>query len=342
MKKGLLIYPHNDANVFNIGDYIQSLAAKQFIGAPDEYINRESMNLERNEDIALIANGWYMHHPENWPPNEKIKPLYVALHINKLAEDRLLSTESINYFKKIGPIGCRDYYTTNKLLGKGVDAYFSGCLTLTLGNTYKNKGKDNTNIYFTDLNSHAAPSLKFYLKCIYNFVFKHSLIKEIQKRKEKCGIKSKKKNIVAFYSTFSNIIEDELFLNAIYKEQEIQDTFNSEEEKFQYADELLKVYSEARFVITSRIHCALPCLAMGTPVLFVHNENLGIVHNCRMDGLVQLFRTINIKGDKVKCELLSKGKKISNNFLFSNKEDYKILLDKLKHTCRDFVIAITE
>ena len=35
------------------------------------------------------------------------------------------------------------------------------------------------------------------------------------------------------------------------------------------AERLLSLYAGARCVITSRLHCALPCLALGTPVLFI-------------------------------------------------------------------------
>jgi Polysaccharide pyruvyl transferase len=39
--------------------------------------------------------------------------------------------------------------------------------------------------------------------------------------------------------------------------------------KLQYARELLEFYRDnARLVITSRLHCALPCIAMGIPVVF--------------------------------------------------------------------------
>lgn len=340
MKKGLLIYPHNASNIFNIGDYIQSIAARQFLGEPDEYINREYLNENREDPVAIIANGWYMHRPNNWPPNENIKPLFVALHINKLAEDKLLSPKSIDYFKSNEPIGCRDFYTTNKLLEKGVEAYFSGCLTLTLGKTYRNENRENTRIYFTDLNSHLAPSFKFYLKCLLNGIIKFPLIRKIQKRKAEFGIICKFRNVVAFYSTFAKVFEDSLFLDAIYKEQEIVDNFDSEEKKFKYADELLREYSRARFVVTSRIHCALPCIAMGTPVLFVHNENLGFIHNCRMDGLVQLFRTITIKGDDIECELLTNKRKISKEFIFNNKNDYRILAERLEKKCNEFVKSV--
>ena len=38
------------------------------------------------------------------------------------------------------------------------------------------------------------------------------------------------------------------------------------------ARELLKIYSEAELVITSRLHAMLPCLAFGTPVVFTNRD----------------------------------------------------------------------
>ena len=38
-----------------------------------------------------------------------------------------------------------------------------------------------------------------------------------------------------------------------------------------YAKKVLeKYYNEAKLVITSRIHSAMPCIAMGIPVIFIH------------------------------------------------------------------------
>ena len=43
----------------------------------------------------------------------------------------------------------------------------------------------------------------------------------------------------------------------------------STETKFRLARELLDIYrDQARLVITTKLHCALPCIAMGIPVIF--------------------------------------------------------------------------
>ena len=343
MKKGLLIYPNSQNKIFNIGDYIQSIAARQFMGEIDEYIDREKMNDEREDEVALIANGWYMHHPENWPPNNKIRPHFVALHINKLAEKKLFSPESINFFRQHEPIGCRDYYTTKNLQDRGINAYFSGCLTLTLGRTYRHGNNHNKGVvYFTDVNSFVSKTKEFYFKCAKNLIKKIHLIKKIKNRFKEFGYEYSLKWIAAFYTTYSQVISDELFLKAIYIQQEIRVHFSSEEEKFEYANNLLLRYSEASYVITSRIHCALPCLAMGTPVLYVDNLNLGEVHNCRLDGLRELFHTIEIKGDKVSCNLLKHGEKLNGDFSFKNKDAHIQLAENISSSCIRFVEDINK
>lgn len=120
----------------NIGDYIQALASAQFYPNADGFVNREELKNYDGEECAMIMNGWYMHHPEQWPPSDKINPLFVAVHFNSLSKDKLLSDESIAYLKRHEPIGCRDLYTCDMLKSKGINAYFSGCMTLTLGYKY--------------------------------------------------------------------------------------------------------------------------------------------------------------------------------------------------------------
>lgn len=133
----------------NIGDYIQALASSQFYPRIDGFVERDELSLYDDEDCKVIMNGWYMAKPENWPPSRHINPLFVAFHINSKAKDSMLSKESIEYLKKYEPIGCRDTYTMDLLKGKGIDAYFSGCMTLTLGYKYKRKVCGNK-VYFVD------------------------------------------------------------------------------------------------------------------------------------------------------------------------------------------------
>ena len=44
------------------------------------------------------------------------------------------------------------------------------------------------------------------------------------------------------------------------------------EERMKNVEEKLKKYQEAKLVITTRLHVALPCVALGTPVIVLHKE----------------------------------------------------------------------
>ena len=62
----------------------------------------------------------------------------------------------------------------------------------------------------------------------------------------------------------------------------------SEELKFAMAKQLLNIYrKEARLVITRRLHCALPCIAFGIPVVFLTDDP--------NDYRISLLKDLNVK-----------------------------------------------
>jgi hypothetical protein len=65
--------------------------------------------------------------------------------INKglLTYNKAVKNHGINYLKKYGPVGCRDYWTKTLLDKYGIPCYFSGCLTLTLGRKYQKMFADD-------------------------------------------------------------------------------------------------------------------------------------------------------------------------------------------------------
>src|SRR5690606_38957372 len=131
-------------------DYIQSLAAKQFLPQVDSYVNRECLRQYTGEPSKIILNGWFTHHPETWIPADNLIPLFVSLHINSTAASRMLSDDGLAYLKKHEPIGCRDHFTVRLLESKGVKAYFTGCLTLTLDSYAKKESGNDGKIYIVD------------------------------------------------------------------------------------------------------------------------------------------------------------------------------------------------
>ena len=128
----------------NIGDYIQSLAQEQYWDHIDVIVDREHTDTTKSpvpgEKINLIMNSWWMWNPSSFPPSEDINPLFVSFHISPMAEEGMLSDEGVSYLKRYQPIGARDAGTMQILKKHGIQSYFSGCLTLTLGKSYLYQG----------------------------------------------------------------------------------------------------------------------------------------------------------------------------------------------------------
>jgi hypothetical protein len=240
----------------NVGDEIQSLAVKQIIDKVDYYIDREKLNeFRNNEPVKLIINGWYMANPDNWPPSEDIIPLFISFHISHNANTNkiFLSEKNITYFKKYEPIGCRDKQTKELLESHGVKAYFSGCATLT----YKNKFKERNNKILC-------------VDPLFN-IFPYSYGKNIYK----------------------NLIPSSLHKDVEYIEHKRYDLTKSNAQRFHDAEELIAKFSQAKVVITSRIHAALPCLALGTPVIFLDVGYTSKNQRNRFNGLTDKMLVIN-------------------------------------------------
>lgn len=309
----------------NIGDYIQSLAAAQYLPSVDTLINREQLDLYNASPVKLIMNGWFTHYPEHWIPSSKINPLFIAFHVNASMKDRILSKEGINYLKKHQPIGCRDKYTTQILQSLGIDAYFSGCLTLTLDNKYKAYDYERTDeIIIVDpiFNVH---DLKYHFKSPINFLraVKHNLWRDSFKRSR----------------LLNSLIDKRLKNKSINIHHMMPPNQIPDSKRFEIAENLLKKYARAKLVITSRIHCALPCLALGTPVVFI-NSFYDESNKSRLDGILELFNRVDVDlktGEYTSNFPLDNGK-ISENVIIDNPNTYQLLTDRLKEDTARFVL----
>ncbi len=118
---------------YNIGDDIQSIAAKRFLPKIDHYIQRErTKQFRNNRKTKLIMNAWWMWDIESFPPSQDIDPLLISMYLRKEIREKLVRGPVRDYFIENGPVGCRDTSTAEFLNSIGIPAYFSGCLTLTL------------------------------------------------------------------------------------------------------------------------------------------------------------------------------------------------------------------
>tara|TARA_R110002012_G_scaffold283304_2_gene473574 strand:+ start:18936 stop:19904 length:969 start_codon:yes stop_codon:yes gene_type:complete len=316
MKYGLLSYDENK-RFFNVGDNIQSLAAKQFLPQVDRYVNRERLAEYEGEELQLIMNGWFTHNIHNWVPSEAIRPIFVSFHMNNTAAPFMLSEKGIAYLKKHEPIGCRDQFTADTLNAKGIDAYFSGCLTLTLDSYKVDDAERGDEIYIVDpLYSYPRPEKIFYnAKATVRNILNGTVFQLGKKKKH-----------------LKNFISKELLKTAIYVNQEPPANTYTDAQKFTMAEELLNKYAKAKLVITSRIHCALPCLAMGTPVIFVNGFD-SFVDSCRFDGILELFNRIDVNSKTGEYTANFKlDDKISKNTIVQNLEKHHELATKIKNS----------
>ncbi len=236
---------------YNIGDDIQSLAAKRFLPEGSIPIDREFLgSFQHDCPVSTIINGWLMHTKKNawylnfiappeksWPPPSSISPLLISLHFTKGFLPEAFAPEAVDYMKAYGPVGARDLFTLQELQKRDIPSYLSGCLTLTLDNPFTER--DNI-IYIVDLD-----------KAITNYVRKNTNAKVIEMtHKIPLSIQFDHKN------------------------------------RLKYAENLLNKYRKAKCVLTSRFHATMPCLAFETPVILVNKLDYrfkglkGLVNHC--------------------------------------------------------------
>ena len=210
----------------NVGDDIQTLAGINFLqkkGITEySFVNREKLHEYDGEEVNLVMNGWFMHEPKNFPPTDKIKPIWISFHV---ARPQIV-TGNLEYFKKQPPIGCRDQATVDLLKRNGIDAYFTGCLTLFFD---KHISKGNKK-YLVDVNTEVGyiPNVEINMELFNDFeVVKHEIMKN-----------------------GDTDIDGRLSI----------------------ANKFLDNYKNASLVVTTRLHCVLPCRSLGTDCIFIHKE----------------------------------------------------------------------
>jgi hypothetical protein len=89
------------------------------------------------EDTWVLCFGWFMHAlfgvRHGFPLHRNLRPVFVSFHCNKRG---MLTPAAIEYLRRYGPVGCRDWTTVDLLLSLDVPAFFSGCLTTTIDTVF--------------------------------------------------------------------------------------------------------------------------------------------------------------------------------------------------------------
>ncbi len=218
------------ASTENLGDYIQILACLRLLETLDL---RPGIYLDRDTELAsapalssgssrvvLPLSGWFKHMAgadPQWPPHERIVPVFIGFHVRPHMCPALLEPRSIDYMKAHGPVGCRDPFTKHLLEEKGVSTYLSYCLSLTFAKRAPHEVGDRVVVASRDREIiDLLPS---------EYRNDHVYLNHYTVRDRFSDYLAEAKNILAFYRT------------------------------------------GARLVITTFLHCALPCIAMGIPVI---------------------------------------------------------------------------
>lgn len=229
----------------NLGDDIQSLAARQLLPYVDGGISREAL-VSTDKSGVLSMNGYFLSGCE-WPPAPAIEPFFFAFHVTPGSQAKVCSPDGIEYLRQFQPIGCRDRGTMELMQAHGLEAFYSKCVTLTLPRraTVPVNGK----VFMVGLSKGGESAVP----------------RAIRKRA---------------------VLVDQAKLRL---------PSLSPKAKEMISQDLLDTYArEASLVITSKIHCAMPCIAMGIPVVFLYDKE------CKDDyrvGIIADLIGINYVGE---------------------------------------------
>ena len=133
--------------VNNIGDNIQLIAIDEIykkMGIPSSdiiYINKNDLATYNGEPVILPISMAIVDYTEKGWANrfsDKIYPVFLGI---TMAKD-FLCPEEVDFFKKYEPVGCRDERTLDTLKKYGINAYLSGCITLSFDERQKNDHQD--------------------------------------------------------------------------------------------------------------------------------------------------------------------------------------------------------
>lgn len=193
--------------------------------------------------VGILLNGWFKSNRSEWPPHPTLAPLMLGFHIRLLQCPELVSDASIDFFRRWEPIGCRDVYTESLLRSKGVDAFTSNCLSLTLARRIEYP-QTQTEVFVVSRDERIEALLPESIGP-YTFVSHYSGSGDFD----------------------ANMIR---------------------------ASELLETYrSRAKLLVTTLLHCALPAIAMGIPVVVfypINDERMHASDRERFSSLESLLR----------------------------------------------------
>lgn len=310
MKFGTLKYqyiykPHNGANY---GDNIQTFAVEMLlkkIGIKEENIvrvNRDTLAFYYDDNIVLITNGCFYTFPDTniFPLTNNIIPFYYGLHLTEEWGTRDFIKKSLPCLKNF------KHFEPVGCRDRGTADYLR-----TLGiKTYYSRCLTYT---FPKRLSNIKDGKVFLVETPY----------ELNK-----FIPNEYKNKIEYLTHWPHPLPCSPITD------ELVDKYDQEAFKI-----LNRYKEEAILVVTKRLHCAIPCIAMGIPVIVIHENP----KNQRMSSLLDItkiysyqeFDKINWHPKPLNIESLKR--EIELNFLLNLikfDKKYKLKLLPKKNTLK--------
>lgn len=224
----------------NLGDWIQTLAVeelyKEFGIEEYSFVSRNDAASYKGDEVCLLVNGYHtLINRVGYKTNTfPLSENIYPIFLSMHFHDRNIPIQMQEQLRKFGPVGCRDEETFLNMQEHGIPAFLSGCVTALFARRVDNTANQNE-VLLVDIPKELAEKIPEKMR------------------------KDAKSITQIFPITRQNGNE-----------------FMTESETvlaYEKAKELLRYYKEhAKLVITSRLHTAVPCMAMGIPVILAKED----------------------------------------------------------------------
>lgn len=289
IKYGIIFYKKTS----NIGDDIQTYASKQFLPQVDYIIEREKLDTFVSKDmekVKVIMNGWYFHCAENWPPTPFIEPKLISMHFTDNMKIKGWSADYHNVFNGYGK------------------SFFENHSPIGCRDTHTQKFMDSLKI----------PN--YFSSCLTTTLSLPG--------------KTKKEDVIYAVDVSDEVVEF-IKSHTCFKVKKLthymshEDQQKSFDERMKNVEELLTKYRNAKMVVTRRLHAALPCLALNTPVLLIRYDDPN--YKGRLDTFYDFVYNVS------ENDLLDGTVSIDFNKIKDNPVKYKKFRNELIKSCKEFV-----
>ena len=274
----------------NIGDDVQTYVAEKYLPQVDYIIDRDNVTSfipNEKEYVATIMNAWWMNLKFNWPPSPYIYPKMISMHFTHY--DTIYHIDQKHITTGYG----KKYMKEHEPIGCR-DSYSKNILKENGIESYFSGCMTLTLDRFEDVEKEDYILLVDTTDAIYEKV-----------------------------KTMTNKRIERITNN---RDRNKYSKLNWETRR-EYVKEYLKAIQRASLVITPRLHCALPSLALQTPVLLI---DYSLNNDRTSDFLKLLHHTLEEDFLNGKC-------KYDINKPKENKKEYLKIRKKLEEECYDFI-----